>query len=176
MASPTLTTTPNTPRRMQNVSRFPSAVKNPSWAVALASTGLWLSTLALPAPTPFPGPPAQSQQAGRGVDYQSKMHRYRHHGDTHAPVGRVTAGALHIQQARSPLLPPVGWKAAFATGTVRSHSRSLHCPARKDESFRSDSLFASHKPLEVLDSASWEILHLSDPSSAPLCQPDSLSD
>lgn len=70
----------------------------------------------------------------------------------------------------------IGWKAAFATGTVQSRSRSLHCPASKDELFRLGSLLASHKPLGGLDSASWEILQLSDPSSAPLCQPGSLSD
>lgn len=137
MASPTLTTTPNTPRRMQNIplplgcgKPFPGSGDGQHRAPAL-----------------LPGPPAQSQRAGRGVDYQSKMHRYRHCGDTCAPEGRVTAGALRVQQAWSPLLPPVGWKAAFATGAVRSHSCSLHCPARKDESFRSNSLFASCKPL-----------------------------
>lgn len=39
----------------------------------------------------------------------------------------------------------LGGKAAFATGTVQLHSCSLHCPARKDKSFRSDSLCASCK-------------------------------
>lgn len=62
MASPTLTTTPNTPRCMQNVSCCPRAAENPSQAVAPDS--------AQPPSTarshPIAGPSAQCQQADQG--------------------------------------------------------------------------------------------------------------
>lgn len=65
-------------------------------------------------------------------------------------IGMDTVGTQRQALPQPPLpaasSPPSSWvEAAFATGTVQPHSCSSHCPARKDESFMSDSLCASCK-------------------------------
>lgn len=151
MASPTLTTTPNTARRMQNVSRCPRAAENPSRAVAPGPPP------APPGPTPLPAlPPGPSGQA-RG-DRGSEMHRYGHGRDT----GTGTASAS-----------PSGWLGSSICHGHGSTTLMLLAPSRKERR-----VLCVRRPLcqlPVLHSASREILQLSKPSSAPLCQPGSLS-
>lgn len=139
MASPTLTTTPNTPRRMQNVSRSPWTAEN--------LPGQWHQ----PAPGsdqppssahshPAPSPPARSQQAGEGWIIDPKC------------IGTDTASRWE----GSPQWPPLPAGTASAPPSVWVESSICHghgsttlvllaLPRRKDESFRSDSLCASCK-------------------------------